>query len=1148
MPTYNFSAIPAELRELRQWCLWKYEDKGSGKPTKVPYSYNGNLASVTNPASWCDFDTAFNVYNMGGYDGLGFIFTENDPYAFIDLDHTTDKADYERQLRVNREFDSYSEVSPSGMGLHIIIKGSIPQGRKRSSIEIYSSGRYATMTGVVYDNKPIVDRHELLNMLFQQMGGPPQTYSVIDEPQSEDDNKIIETASQALNGAKFTDLFCGKWDSYYPTQSEADFALVDIIAFYTQNRNQIDRIFKKSELGKRDKANRKDYMSYMINKSFDRQLPKLDMDGWKIQLEDALHYQQQQLNLPLGASPSGKATAFDAVITGSNPVAPANNINSSHINNDYNGSVAQRLVPVAHNGSDAGSNPATPTIDPPPGLVGEIAQFIYQSAPRPVPEIAIAGAMGLMAGICGRAYNVSGTGLNQYILLLAKTGCHAKGTKILMYNGILKNVEDIKINDLLMGPDSSPRKVLSLARGREIMVKIKPTKGEEFIINENHILSLVDTETRVRTNLTFIDWLHSIKTFKHRNKLERKAVEFNTNPWVLIDPWFLGAMLGDGQIGPRIALTSQDDIIRNKAKSIVQSLGMIIRTSQIVGNAAFQDSYIKINNGSNSKSILQRYFETYGLWLSRSDNKFIPTEYKIANREIRLQVLAGLLDTDGSLVCNGYDYISKSKQLAEDVCFIARSLGLAAYMKSCEKYSQNKTGGIYYRVSISGDCSVIPLVLDYKKAKPRLQKKDVLVTGFDFEYLSEDDYYGFALDKDHLYLTGDFTVHHNTGKEAMAYGIDKIINAVQLSVPVASEFVGPSEIQSGQALIKNLSENASYVSLLGEFGLRLRAMSSDKANGAEIALRRMLLDLYNKSGYGQVIRPTIYSDKAKNIASIPSPAFSILGESTPERFYEILTEEMISEGLLPRFTIIEYNGIRPPFNENAVNIQPPLPLVEKIASLMANAKTVLSNRKVINIECTPEADKVLRDFDKLADNKINNTHREVILQLWNRAHIKALKIAGLLACGQNIFNPVIQLSDVRWAISLIEHDIKALSEKFDKGVIGKSSDENKQVDEMIRVFKEYVTYPWDKVKKYSDNPILFNARIITNSYIMRRCAALSAFKNDRIGSTSSIKRTIQVLLDSDFIREVGRKDLIDKYKTTQKSYMITNMHLIGEMN
>ena len=793
MPTYNFSTIPAELRELKQWILWRYEDKGGIKATKVPYSTNGHLASVTDSRSWTDFNAAFNTYNLGGYDGLGFVFTENDPYAFIDLDYTTDKADYERQLRVNREFNSYSEVSPSGQGLHIIVKGSIPQGRKRSSIEIYSSGRYATMTGIVYQDKPIEDRSDLLLQLFNQMGGPAASNSIIDEPQREEDATILEIARNARNGDKFSELYSGSWQSYYPTQSEADFALIDIVAYYTQNKNQIERIFKTSALGKRDKAKRKDYISYMINKSFDRMLPKLDMDGWKIQAEQYIA-EQKQLVLPLAVSSNSKTTAFDAVNDGAIPSTAST-------------PVAQIVEPAAHNSKGAGASPAGSTrLLPPPGLVGEIAQFIYQSAPRPIPEVAIAGAMGMMAGICGKAYNISGTGLNQYILLLARTG---------------------------------------------------------------------------------------------------------------------------------------------------------------------------------------------------------------------------------------------------------------------------------------------------------------------------------------------------SGKEAMAYGIDKLINAVQMSVPVAAEFVGPSEIQSGQALIKNLAENSSYVSILGEFGLRLRAMSSERANGAEIALRRMLLDLYNKSGFGQVVRPTIYSDKAKNIAAISAPAFSILGESTPDKFYDILNEEMISEGLLPRFMLIEYNGERPALNESAINIQPPIPLVEKIANLMANAKTVIANRKVINVDATPEADKMLKEFDKLADAKINSTDKEVILQLWNRAHIKALKISAILSVGQNIFNPIIQTSDVEWALQIVTHDIEALSEKFNKGIIGKNSDEIKQGAETLRMIKRYIMDDWEKIKKYSNDERLYHAKMIPHSYLIKRLSSLTCFKSDRIGSTNAIKRTIQSLVDSDYIREVPTKDLREKFNTTQKSFMVTNMKLLS---
>ena len=269
-----------------------------------------------------------------------------------------------------------------------------------------------------------------------------------------------------------------------------------------------------------------------------------------------------------------------------------------------------------------------------------------------------------------------------------------------------------------------------------------------------------------------------------------------------------------------------------------------------------------------------------------------------------------------------------------------------------------------------------------------------------------------------------------TGKEAISLGIDKIINEVSKQVPVASEFIGPSEIQSGQALIKNLSENPSYVSMIGEFGLRLKALSSDRANSAEIALRRMLLDFYHKSGHSQVVRPTIYSDKAKNIAAIASPAFSILGESTPEKFYEVLNEEMISEGLLPRFMIVEYKGKRPANNENAVNVFPNERLVSKVAELMAYAKTTMSNRQVVNVISTKEADEIFRQFDKFADNQINSTDKEVVRQLWNRAHLKVLKIAALLAVGLIIIAHWLKLSMLNgrniWLKMILECCLKSL--------------------------------------------------------------------------------------------------------------------------
>jgi hypothetical protein len=247
-----------------------------------------------------------------------------------------------------------------------------------------------------------------------------------------------------------------------------------------------------------------------------------------------------------------------------------------------------------------------------------------------------------------------------------------------------------------------------------------------------------------------------------------------------------------------------------------------------------------------------------------------------------------------------------------------------------------------------------------------------------------------------------------SGKEAMALGIDRLMNNIRMQVPTSTGFIGPSEIASGQALIKHLSKTSQcFVSILGEFGLRLEAMSSPNANSAEKTLKRMLLDLYNKSGHGQWARSQIFADADKNLSSIDSPAFSILGESTPERFYGALYEDIISEVLLPRFMLVEYNGIRPPLSEHHLEAKPSIMLTEKFASLVANCESIMYQKRVINIKSTDEADKLFKSFDKYADQQINGTSKEVIRQLWNSAHIKSLKIAGLITVGVNMTDHVI---------------------------------------------------------------------------------------------------------------------------------------------
>lgn len=288
---HKFHLIPQEMKLYRQFVVWKYVKRDDGKPTKVLFSArNGLSASVSNPSSWDSFDNAVKAYEAGEWSGIGFVFTKNDPYAGIDLDDAEDDAATKaKQDAIYNEFVSYAEVSPSGYGLHIIVRGSVSRGRRNSKIEIYSDERYFTMTGNVYRDAPIADYHALLNARWHEMrNDKPDAPRRADTPQSASDAEIIRRALNAGNGSKFHSLHTGLWRGSYPSQNEADFAYVDMLAFFSRNRAQIDRLFLASPLGARPKAQRRDYRARMIERSFDLLPPPIDTSAITAQIDAAI--------------------------------------------------------------------------------------------------------------------------------------------------------------------------------------------------------------------------------------------------------------------------------------------------------------------------------------------------------------------------------------------------------------------------------------------------------------------------------------------------------------------------------------------------------------------------------------------------------------------------------------------------------------------------------------------------------------------------------------------------------------------------------------------------------------------------------------------------------------------------------------------
>lgn len=789
--TVNEHGIPDELKHFRQWVVWKLEqvEPLPKKPTKVPYSpVTGRKASSVDRFSWSTFGDALAMYNSSeDYAGIGFVLTKDDPYTVIDLDAPSTEDEVKINNDIYFKMASFTERSPSGTGVHIWTKAEIQKGRNRRPVEMYSNMRFITVTGNVCLDAPIEYRQEEVTELWTAIA--PKTGDVFvsyggTDPSPYSDQEVINRAASAKNGYKFTQLWHGNYGEWYSSQSEADFALIDIIAFYTQNTEQVARLFRFSELGKRDKALRDDYVLPTIQKAYDRLPPKINFDAIQQQSAEWIAQQTQAL-----AENNMRSDVLPAAVVPETPAAAP---------------VQQQpdLSEITYESFDTESPYTFP-----PGLVGEIADYIYRSSPRPVKEIALSAAIGLMAGIAGNSYNISGLGLNLYLLVLATTG---------------------------------------------------------------------------------------------------------------------------------------------------------------------------------------------------------------------------------------------------------------------------------------------------------------------------------------------------TGKESLHSGISKLMNTIKPLVPSSELFVGPGDIASPQALLNHLaSKQRCFVSAIGECGMWLKQVSDPNAPAHLAGLRRALLMLYGRSGSGDIVQPSIFADKTKNTEAIISPSVTILGETTPERYFDHIDEELISEGFIPRWTIIEYTGKRPPHNEAHNTVYPNNELISGLSSLCNFAVQQIHSLQALNVGSTPEAKEDMRAFDLFCDEQINNTAEDAIRNLWTRAHVKALKLAALVAVGRNMSMPTVSREDFAWAKHIVLKDVTKMCRRFNSGMLAArvAANDSEQHNAVVTAIRQYLT---DKSvdSKYKIKPSMRAVNAIPHYYLQRKLANTKAFKNDRRGSTAALSNTIRSMMLSGILTEVPKAQSLVQFGFGGSVYIVSDIELL----
>ncbi|EJN57421.1 phage NrS-1 polymerase family protein [Halogranum rubrum] len=258
-------SLPEELVDRPQWVCWRRAER-DGKATKIPVEPGvGSFASSTDPETWADFETAVAYLERGRADGIGFVFTEEDPIVGVDLDdcrdpETGDVGDDAQDI-ITR-LNSYTEISPSGTGYHVLIQGSLPEGRnRRGKIECYDTARFFTVTGDRVTGTPteVSQRQGALEAIHREYIADEKTQAT-DSPTgvtergettsstSLDDNTLLEKAKSASNGAKFDGLWNGS-TSGYDSNSEADMALCCMLAFWSGgDKTQMDQLFRQSGL------------------------------------------------------------------------------------------------------------------------------------------------------------------------------------------------------------------------------------------------------------------------------------------------------------------------------------------------------------------------------------------------------------------------------------------------------------------------------------------------------------------------------------------------------------------------------------------------------------------------------------------------------------------------------------------------------------------------------------------------------------------------------------------------------------------------------------------------------------------------------------------------------------------------------------
>lgn len=485
------------------------------------------------------------------------------------------------------------------------------------------------------------------------------------------------------------------------------------------------------------------------------------------------------------------------------------------------------------------------------------------------------------------------------ILITGGRGCEHPNTPVMMHDFTIKRIKDVQVGDFVMGENGEPRRVLQLFRGRDEMYRIHQSNAVDYIVNKSHKLVLKKSVAAQREGrypaygdvieIPVSEYAKKSEKFKSNFYGYKTSTIQCEDKWVKIPPYLLGVWLGDG--------SSDSPRITNPDEEIKEWIGNYCREMRLNMSCVKKDGAYSIGiagNGGKGQNTFLNALRDYDL----IGNKHIPQDYIRNSEDKRLELLAGLLDSDGYFASGCYEIIQKRESIARGIKLIADTLGFRTSLSRKAAGYGGKDCGVAYRVLIGGDIWRIPCKVARKIAHEDSfhKNKDWRVSKVTVQPLGMGKYCGIMVDGNHRYLAGDGTVKRNSGK---SFSASAFIERLTFEL-------GESEGKkvAHQILFTRYTMTSAAISVIPEF------LEKVNADGTTKYFRATRTDVENRMTKSKVMfrgiktSSGVQTAKLKSIHGITTFVCDEAEEWVSEKEFETIMLSIRQKGIQNRIIII----------------------------------------------------------------------------------------------------------------------------------------------------------------------------------------------------------------------------------------------------